>query len=86
MQGFKLGQASSTLDTLLILDGAEECVKLGITSPLQPANVRLSRAAANQDEIAENPRYPLIYDPQTAGGLLAAVDEDKVDAVLLHID
>ena len=68
------------LDTLPIPDGAEECVKLGITSSLQPANVRLSRAVANQDEIAENPRYPLIYDPQTAGGLLAAVDEDKVDA------
>ena len=70
------------LDTLPILDGAEECVKLGITSSLQPANVRLSRAVANQDEIAENPRYPLIYDPQTAGGLLAAVDEDKVDACI----
>jgi selenide,water dikinase len=29
-----------------------------------------------------NPRYPLIYDPQTAGGLLAAVDKDKVDACI----
>ena len=70
------------LDALPILDGAEECLKLGITSSLQPANVRLSRAVANQDEMSGNPRYPLIYDPQTAGGLLAAVDKDKVDACI----
>jgi selenide,water dikinase len=68
------------LDALPILDGAEECLKLGITSSLQPANVRLSRAVANQEEISGNPRYPLIYDPQTAGGLLAAVDKDKAEA------
>ena len=30
--------------------------------------------------ISGNPRYPLIYDPQTAGGLLAAVDKDKAEA------
>ena len=44
--------------------------------------MRLSRAVANQDEMSGNPRYPLIYDPQTAGGLLAAVDKDKVDACI----
>jgi selenide,water dikinase len=70
------------LDKLPILDGAEECLKLGITSSLQPANVRLSRAVANQDEVSGNPRYPLIYDPQTAGGLLAAVDKDKAEACI----
>ena len=58
--------------------GAEECLKLGITSSLQPAN-GLPRAA-NQEEISGNPRYPLIYDPVTAGGLLAAVDKDKAEA------
>lgn len=68
------------LDALPVLDGAEECLKMGITSSLQPANVRLSRAVANQDEVSSNPRYPLIYDPQTAGGLLAAVPADKVEA------
>jgi selenide,water dikinase len=70
------------LDALPILDGAEECLRLGITSSLQPANVRLSRAVANQEEMASNPQYPLIYDPQTAGGLLAAVDADRVEACI----
>jgi selenide,water dikinase len=55
------------IDAIPILEGAEECLKLGITSSLQPANVRLSRAVANQEEVSSNPRYPLIYDPQTAG-------------------
>lgn len=70
------------LDTLPILDGAEECLKLGITSSLQPANVRLSRAVANQDDVSSNPRYPLIYDPQTAGGLLAAVPAENAEACI----
>ena len=35
--------------------------------------VRLRRALANQAAFVEHPRYPLIFDPQTAGGLLASV-------------
>jgi len=70
------------LDALPVLDGAQECLSLGITSSLQPANVRLSRAVANQEEVSGHPRYPLIYDPQTAGGLLAAVPRDKAEACI----
>ena len=70
------------LDEIPVLDGAEECLKMGITSSLQPANVRLSRAVANQDGIANNPRYPLIYDPQTAGGMLAAVPKENAEACI----
>jgi len=55
------------------------CLALGITSSLQPSNLRLSRAVANQDAISVNPRYPLIYDPQTAGGLLAAVPRENAE-------
>ena len=70
------------LDEIPVLDGAEECLKMGITSSLQPANFRLSRAVANQDGIANNPRYPLIYDPQTAGGMLATVPKENADACI----
>ena len=35
------------LDSLPILDGAQETVRLGILSSLQPANVRLRRAIRN---------------------------------------
>ena len=35
--------------------------------------MRLRRAIRNLDVAAESPLYPLLFDPQTAGGLLAAV-------------
>lgn len=68
------------MDALPLLDGAQECVSAGITSSLQSANVRLRRALRNQDQFVKHPRYPLIFDPQTAGGLLASVPADRVDA------
>jgi selenide,water dikinase len=65
--------AELNMSTLPLLDGAVECVKAGIVSSLQPANVRLRRALRNADEFVGDPRYPLLFDPQTAGGLLASV-------------
>ncbi len=56
-----------------LLEGARETVALGIFSSLQPQNVRLRRAIKNIDAAAKHPLYPLLFDPQTAGGLLAAV-------------
>jgi selenide, water dikinase len=70
------------LSALPLLDGAQECVEAGITSSLQSANVRLRRALRNQEEFVNHPRYPLIFDPQTAGGLLASVPADRVDACI----
>lgn len=61
------------LSQLPLLDGAQECVAQGIVSSLQPSNVRLRRALRNQDAFSQHPRYPLLFDPQTAGGLLASV-------------
>ena len=74
--------AEIQLSALPLLDGAQECVEAGITSSLQSANVRLRRALRNQEEFVKHPRYPLIFDPQTAGGLLASVPPDRVDACI----
>jgi selenide,water dikinase len=65
------------LSAIPFLDGAEETVRAGIVSSLQPQNVRLRRAIANLDEASKDVRYPLIFDPQTAGGLLAGVAADR---------
>ncbi len=67
---------------LPLLDGAQECIEAGITSSLQSANVRLRRALRNQEQFVNHPRYPLVFDPQTAGGLLASVPADRVDACI----
>jgi selenide, water dikinase len=61
------------IDRVPLLDGARETVALGIFSSMQPQNVRLRRAVRELDTVAQHPRYPLLFDPQTSGGLLAAV-------------
>ncbi len=70
------------LDALPIFDGAEETVRLGILSSLQPANVRLRRAIRNLEAARDNLRYPLIFDPQTSGGLLASMPPDRAQTCL----
>ena len=67
------------LSAVPFMDGAVDTAKLGILSSLQPQNVRLRRAVANLEEVGRDPRYPLIYDPQTAGGLLAGVPNAMAD-------
>jgi len=67
------------LNSLPILDGALETMQLGIFSSLQPSNIRLRRAIKNQDVAAKHELYPLLFDPQTAGGLLAAIPEHHQD-------
>lgn len=68
------------LSALPLLDGAQEMMTAGIVSSLQRANVRLRRALRNQSEFVNHPRYPLLFDPQTAGGLLASVPADRAPA------
>ena len=77
--------AELVMSALPLLDGAEECVAAGIVSSLQGANVRLRRALRNQEDFVKHPRYPLIFDPQTAGGLLASVPADQVEDCMLAL-
>ena len=74
--------AELDLSALPVLEGAEETSAAGILSSLQPANVRLRRALRNQQAALDHLRYPLIFDPQTAGGLLASVPRVHADACL----
>jgi len=61
------------INKLPVLEGALETIRLGIFSSLQPSNVRLRRAIKNQEQAVKHELYPLLFDPQTAGGLLASV-------------
>jgi selenide,water dikinase len=65
------------LDAIPVLDGAMETIRAGIFSSLQPENVRLRRSIRNQASISEADRYPLLFDPQTAGGLLAGIPQEQ---------
>jgi len=61
------------IERLPLLAGARETIAMGIFSSLQPQNVRLRRAIHDLESAARHPLYPILFDPQTAGGLLAAV-------------
>jgi len=61
------------LDRIPVLEGARESVARGVFSSLQPQNVRLRRAVRDLDRAQAMADYPLLFDPQTAGGLLAGV-------------
>ena len=74
-----------TLDAVPILAGAEETAARGLLSSLQPQNVRLRRAVANVESAATDPRYPLLFDPQTAGGLLAGIPPARVEACIARL-
>ena len=71
--------AELDLSAIPVLPGAEETAAAGILSSLQPANIRLRRGIRDQEKWVKHPRYPLIFDPQTAGGLLASVAADQAD-------
>lgn len=67
------------LSSMPLLPGAIECVKAGILSSLQPQNIRCARAIGNVELGAGISTYPLLFDPQTAGGLLGSVPAHRAD-------
>jgi selenide, water dikinase len=74
--------ATIQLDNIPALEGALTTLQRGISSSLQPQNRRLQRAIHQLEDWHTHPRYPLLFDPQTSGGLLACVDPDMTDSCL----
>ncbi|WP_416674017.1 selenide, water dikinase SelD [Egbenema bharatensis] len=70
------------LNQLPILEGAKETTQQGIYSSLYPQNLKAARLITNVHEVQHHPLYPLLFDPQTSGGLLAAVPGDRASDCL----
>ncbi|MBW4543665.1 MAG: selenide, water dikinase SelD [Symplocastrum torsivum CPER-KK1] len=70
------------LEAIPVLEGALEMLQLGITSSLQPQNLRASFYISNLSEVSVSPKYPILFDPQTSGGLLATVSSEQADSCL----
>ena len=47
--------------------------------------LRLRRAIRNQELAVTSELYPLVFDPQTSGGLLASVPEDRAEACIAEL-
>jgi selenide,water dikinase len=71
--------AALNLDTLPALPGAIQAIQQGIESSMAPANAAFVERIAGLPATTE---ARLLYDPQTAGGLLAAISKDNLQAAL----
>ena len=73
------------LDALPVLPGALETVETGILSTLQPKNERFDAQVEAGAELRERGEYALLFDPQTAGGLLAGVPREAAQACVAEL-
>lgn len=73
------------LNALPVLDGALQMIETGIFSSLQEQNVRLRRAIREPGELRDHKHFPLLFDPQTSGGLLAAIPAENAKACLTEL-
>ena len=73
------------LDALPVLPGALETIETGILSTLQPKNERFAVQVEATTKQREQPEFALLFDPQTAGGLLAGVPRDNVRACVAEL-
>ena len=66
------------LDKLPILNGSIQTIKTGFTSSLAPQNHTAEQFVNAEVNLRDRPEYELLFDPQTSGGLLAAIAPDLV--------
>ncbi|MGC1395305.1 MAG: AIR synthase-related protein, partial [Coleofasciculaceae cyanobacterium] len=70
------------LGKIKVLQGVEEMLQLGIFSSLQPQNLKASRIISNLFEVESCAKFPILFDPQTSGGLLASVPAHQASSCL----
>lgn len=70
------------LDAIPAFDGALSTLEQGIISSLHKDNALNAARISNHEAFISHPKYPLLYDPQTAGGLLGSVPQAKATACL----
>lgn len=68
-----------TLDALPVLPGVPACLEAGYVSSLHQRNQQIER---HLTQPLSHGAYPLLFDPQTSGGLLAAIPPENVSACL----
>ena len=77
-------KVAAEIDLLALpgLMGAHDCIELGIFSSLHDENREVWREAYGNDDVEGHSGFPLLFDPQTAGGLLAGIPSENAEACL----
>ncbi|MGR3660607.1 MAG: selenide, water dikinase SelD [Paracoccaceae bacterium] len=69
------------LDAVDFMDGATELSKMGVKSTIYPDN----RALVPEVDPGNDPRADLLFDPQTAGGLVAAISAERISDIMSEL-
>ncbi|MGB5330228.1 MAG: selenide, water dikinase SelD [Gammaproteobacteria bacterium] len=87
---FEMARASACaveilIDRIPLYTGAASLANRGITSSLQPQNIRIRQHIEDTHRLASDMAYPLLFDPQTAGGLLAGIPPQYAEPCLQQL-
>lgn len=84
-----LPAAVLTTSKIPLMFGAPECIEKGVFSTLHPQNLRCKHAvqerSASNSKINTLPVFPLLFDPQTSGGLLATIPGHHAERVIREL-
>ena len=75
-------KAEVSLGSLPLLAGATELLKEGFESTLAPSNRESCCGLYLAPDLQDQPATKILFDPQTSGGLLLAVTENRLDQLL----
>ncbi len=70
------------LERVPLLEGAQDLSDMGFRSSLYNANLRFTEFVSQSESVQQASAYPLLFDPQTSGGLIAAVPGKNVQNCL----
>lgn len=73
------------LSDIPALDGALECLAHKIYSSLHEDNKLITNNAFNTETVGYDEKSELLFDPQTAGGLLASIPAEKAEKCLKEL-
>jgi selenide,water dikinase len=73
------------LEKIPLLSGATETIKQGFLSSIHSENIQVSQCIQNLDQVLLHPLYPILFDPQTAGGLLAGIPAELAENCLQEL-
>lgn len=79
-------EAQLYLDHIPVLDGALEMLGQGLMSSMHQSNEKFDVFINDTSTFTNERKYPLLFDPQTAGGLLASIPSSMADECLKQLE
>ncbi len=69
-------QVQLDLASVPFMAGVPKILSQNIHSSLYPQNLKAGNGVENQSQVQTHPLWPILFDPQTSGGLLAALPKE----------